>query len=387
MDFPTSALTSAAQAFINAPTPAPAPAVDTPAPPPSAPAPAAPAVSQTAELGSAIAPSPTEPVVAPTHVEPAAVAAPEPIELNDTQLYRFTTKVDGKETVETLTGAEVRSRQMNARKFTQSMQQVRDIERNLARERQTFGQVRQSEAEARAILSDRARLAAHVQSQFPGTTLAEAQQIAQHAQTMPGYQPQQVQQQAPPQAPRIDPDSLASVGDIQSRIAEQEAIQGRRLSEFEKSLVERIQAAEQGMEGLVNNTLNKIATAHEVSRYDQQISQSVAAIVAEMPALQVFPNLEDNLRYLVSNMNPQSPEEMFHFLRTQAQGIHEGLAAHFNTQHQATVTAKARMVASGAEPPAGTPPTFQRKISHRGADGKFDWNALTADAKNRAGSF
>jgi hypothetical protein len=296
-------------------------------------------------------------------------------------------KVDGKEVTETLTGAELRQRQMNARKFTQSMQQVRDIERGLQQERQSIGQLRRQAEEQRAILTDRARLASYIQQQFPGTTLAEANALAAHTQAQPGYQPQAVparpQGQAPyaPPQPGIDPDALASVGDIQTIVAQKEAELGRKLSEVEQKYA----AIEAGMENLVHTTLNKLATAHEVSKFDQQISQSVTSLVERMPALKAIPDLEDLLRFRVTLKAPNSPEEMFHFLEAEAGAIYEGLRETFMQQQNAVAAAKARMVATGAEPPAGTPPTFQRKISHRGPDGKFDWGQLTADARARAG--
>ena len=294
--------------------------------------------------------------------------------------------MNGVEQVETLTGAEVRARQMNARKFTQEMQALRNLERTFSQERQ---QLVTQATEARAILTDRARLAAHIQQQFPGTTLADAQAAAAQIQAQPGYQPQQQAQPAPQAVPRqhaVDPDGLASIGDIQSRVAATEADLGRKLEGFERTLAERLAAAEAAQEQVVLRTIGQLARANEVASYDQKVSSSISDLKKEMPALEHIPGVDDLLRWRVSQAQPKSAEEMFFLLDREARAIHEGLSSVFNAQHQAAAAAKAAMVASGAEPPAGTPPTFQRQISHRGKDGKFDWNALTTDARNRMNS-
>ena len=380
MDFPSGAITEAAKAFVanESATPAPTPA-------PAAPTPSAPS-APAAELAPAATPSPETPAVPKVDTPAAPAATPEPIEINDTAHYRVKTVVNGVEQVETQTGAEVRARQMNARKFTQEMQALRNLERTFSQERQ---QLVTQATEARAILTDRARLAAHIQQQFPGTTLADAQAAAAQIQAQPGYQPQQQAQPAPQAVPRqhaVDPDGLASIGDIQSRVAATEADLGRKLEGFERTLAERLAAAEAAQEQVVLRTIGQLARANEVASYDQKVSSSISDLKKEMPALEHIPGVDDLLRWRVSQAQPKSAEEMFFLLDREARAIHEGLSSVFNAQHQAAAAAKAAMVASGAEPPAGTPPTFQRQISHRGKDGKFDWNALTTDARNRMNS-
>lgn len=391
-DFPTDALKSAAMAFTpsSSPTPSPAPSAPAASSAPAAVAPPASTYSSSEDPATPVRPTSSTPApsAAPVVAEGAAetpvpASEPQPIELDVNAHYRVKTVVNGKETIEVLTGQQVLQRQMNARKFTQEMQNLRAAERNLLQERQQMQEWRQRAQqgeEAAAVLNDPVKLTAHIQARFPHLTLAQAQQAAAQTQLQAGIVPGQ----APAQAPSFDPDALSTLGDVhqaqqafQSRVAQLEQELGRKLTAAEEAFQARLAES-------VTGVLADLARSNQVAQFDRQIDQHIEGLTASVPALRAIPDVNDLIRFKVTQMGPRTPDEMFEAINQVAQGIKEELDQIYQADRQQAIAAKAKLQTSGIEAPSGQSPTFQRKISHRGADGKFSWDSLKDSARARA---
>jgi hypothetical protein len=302
----------------------------------------------------------------------------EAAELNPTQLFRVTVQVDGKPVTEMLTGKQIVDRQMNASKFTKSMQQVRTVEKQALEAMRGIAAVRQRQAEQERILNDAGQLAAYVQAKFPHI-LSPQQQAQQQAQQQ--LYPQQLQ----PHAPAIDPEMLASVGDVNTAvarsIAQQEADLGRRLSGLEHQAIAR---AEESAARVVNQTIANLRTAHEVANYDQQIDRHISALTDEHPQLSAIPQLNDILRFEVSRLNPRTPQEMFDGIREVAAAYAEQLDAVYEKRNATSLATRAKLVSHGIELPSGQAPQRSPVASKPFAhNGKGDWDSLKAESLAR----
>lgn len=323
------------------------------------------------------APAKVEPQQAPPTQEAAApeVVTPEAAELSPTQLFKVTTIVDGVEKTEVLTGKQIADRQMNARKFTQSMQQVRAAERQALEAQRGIAAIRQRQAEQEQLLNDPARLQDYVRAKFPH--LIQSQPAVQQPVA------QQVAQQMG--QPQVDPQMLASVGDVNEAvarsIAQQEAELGRRLTATEQAVIARAEASAQK---IVENTLQNIQRAHQVATYNRQIDDQITSLAQEMPVLNTIPQLNDLLRFEVSKLNPRTPQEMLDGLREVAAAYAETIDAHYAERNAASLAAKAKLSTHGTEAPAGQAPQIQpiskKPFSH---GGKGDWDSMKAEALAR----
>jgi hypothetical protein len=335
-----------------------------------------------------VAAAPAKPApVAPQQTQSQTVqaSAPESVtaevaELSPTQSFRVTTIVDGKPVTEVLTGKQIADRNMNARKFTQSMQQVRQVERQALEAQRGIAAIRQRQAEQEQLLNDPGRLAAYVQGKFPHllSPQQQAQQQAQHQLQQPFAQQQQ-------QVPAVDPQMLASVGDVNhavaQSIAQQEAELGRRLNSLEQGAIQR---AEESAARVVQQTISNLRNAHQVATFDRQIDDHITSLTSEHPVLSAIPQLNDLLRFEVSKLNPRTPQEMFEGLREVASAYAETIDAHYSERHATTLAAKAKLGTHGVEAPSGQTaqiqPVSRKPFTH---NGKGDWDSMKAEAMAR----
>ncbi len=363
--FPLDSIKEAAMDFVNADTSQAAPT----------PSPSAPTYVEHHEPQQV---SENKPPAQPVQTQTEGQAQPEPVaedaaELNPTQLFRVTTTVDGKSVTEVLTGKQLTDRQMNARKFTQSMQQVRQMERQALEAQRGIAAIRQRQAEQDSIMNDPGRLAAYVQAKFPQilTPQQQAQAVA-------------AQQVAAP-TPVVDPQMLASVGDVNDAvarsIASQEAELGRRLSGMEQAAIQR---AEESASRIVQQTIANLQNSHQVATFDRQIEDHITSLTQELPVLSAIPQLNDLLRFEVSRLNPRTPQEMFDGLREVAAAYAEQIDAHYAGQNATRMAAKAKLATHGTEVPSGRTPQVQpvakKPFAH---GGKGDWGSVTAEALAR----
>lgn len=334
------------------------------------------------------------PTTQPTYAAPPAAApgvAPpqtipvegEALDINPDTRYRVKTVVNGVEQTELLTGKEVLARQMNARSYTQNQQTLRAQQRQLLQERQQIANQNQQAQENAAILNDAGRLAVYIQGKFPHLTAGQATAAAAQVQAQQGIQPQQPTYQPP--APVIDPQGLASIGDVQAqvgqRVAELEAELGRRATAAETQTIQRIEErAARIAQETVASTIAQLQTAHAVAGYDRQIDTHINQLITDNPVLKLVPELNDLMRFRVQQMNPQTPQEMLTGFTEVANAIVEGLNAHYQQQNTAAVAAKAKLTTHGIAVPTGTTVTAPTAAASKpfASGGKADWKGLGA---------
>jgi hypothetical protein len=313
----------------------------------------------------------------PATAEPAAQT---PLSLNPDALYEVRTKVDGKDVVETLTGKQVTERNMNHRKFTQTMQQVREFERTLAQERQGIVQLRQQAELAQQILTNPERARQVLSQRFP--------QLFQPAPAAaPQYAPAAPVAQSPVPA-GLDPQAIPLFSDVQAAIDARaqalEAEMGRSLNAKEQAM---LASFEQKAAQVFTAKIEALQQASEVANYDRQINAHIDSLKEAHPVLAQMPQLNDLLRWEVSQMKPSSPQEMLALFDERARAYAEGFDEHYKAQMQVAQAAKAKLVSHGVEAPAGRTPTItpvSTKPFVKG--GKADWGSLDAAVRAYQGS-
>lgn len=354
--------------------------LSTPSPAAQSPRPSAPTYESTSEnyqtqQQAQVVPQPVPQI---QQTQDNAPVTAEVAELSPDKIFAVKTVVDGVETVEHLTGKEIAHRQMNARKFTQSMQQVRTIERRALEERQQLRQIQQQHAEMAAVLNDPGRLAVYMQGKFP------------HLQPQqPTYvQPQAPAPQAAPQyAPsQLDPGALASVGDVDLRVREviqaQEQDLGRRLSGVEKLAIERAEAA---AAEVVNTTIARLQDAHQIASFNNDIDRTIGAVLQEHDVLNAVPQINDLIRWQVTQIGPRTPDELHNAIREVGNALAETINARVQQRQTVALATRAKLTTHGVEAPVGATPQRQpianKPFSHAG---KGDWDSMKIDALNRA---
>lgn len=387
--FPSADIAAAALAHMGNDTPA--PSVESPAPATQVGPTPRTAQEVAAAKQSVTQPQETAPVVPGTEAAaPAAAAAPTPVALDPTAFYTVTTKVNGVEKTEVITGAEVQARNMNHRSYTQNQQALREQQRQVLAERQQIQQFRNQAAEQQAILNDPGRLAAYIQGKFPHLTIGQAQQAAAQAQANAGITPQQPVQPQFQQQPPLDPQALANLQDVQSAVAhkaaEMEAELGRRLTAAETQTLQRIEErATEIAQRTTTEVIGKLQTAHAVAGYNRQIDNHIASLTDQHPQLKAVPELNDVLRFRVAQMNPQTAQEMLDGLNEVANAIAEEIDSHYREAQSTVLAQKAKLVTNGMERTAGVAPTAPTPASSKPFvnNGKGDWGSLGAEVLNR----
>lgn len=313
------------------------------------------------------------PEAVPATAEPAA---PSHLSLNPEALYEVPTTVDGKTTIEVLTGKQVTERNMNHRKFTQTMQQVREFERNLAQERQGILQLRQQAELAQQILSNPERARQVLGQRFPQLFQAPPAAAPQYAPAAPVAPSQQ--------APALDDQAIPLFSDVRAaidaRAASLEAEMGRSLNAKEQAM---LASFEQKAAQVFTSKIEALHQASEVANYDRQINAHIDSLKAEHPVLAQVPQLNDLLRWEVSQMKPNSPQEMLEAFNERARAYAEGFDEHYRAQQQATQAAKAKLVTHGVEAPTGRTATITPQASKPFVKGgKADWGSLDAAVRS-----
>ncbi len=93
---------------------------------------------------------------------------------------------------------------------------------------------------------------------------------------------------------------------------------------------------------------------------------------------------DDIIRFEVAKLQPQTLKEANEAFRTVAQGMVEDLTQGFTNINKTKVVAAAKLTKPRIEPPGGSGPQIQPTTNFKQADGRLDWKALHAAAKNMA---
>jgi hypothetical protein len=311
-------------------------------PPPSDPGIPTPAqVAAKVEVKTEAEPAPE--VVVKTEGEPEPT--PEVREFKDDDLVRV--KVDGKE--EVVSYKDYKDGIQRERVFTQRMQQ-------LANQRE------QAEQE---LASKYAQLYQYAQSvEMAKQQLDANNPLAKLAQQLEAQG--RVEQ---------DPNTLATIGEIQKALKEQR-------EHLEVELTQREQAQQVRLAQAAQQLRQQQVVAQDAARFTSALNETlsqkdIAVIRNAVPS----PELADAIiRYNVAQMGPETIEEGIGYMKTFAKQWADQIKAQSKTEDGRAAAAKARAT---IEPPQGSPPApgqSQTPQNFFKKDGGLDWGALHAKA-------
>jgi hypothetical protein len=207
----------------------------------------------------------------------------------------------------------------------------------------------------------------YAQIQQDAFAVQQAQaQLAQYLQSV-----QQAPQASPEPAKAPDLGELATVGDVQTQLAQALAYLQQEQATREQQLVSAIGQASQQVQ-------EQVALQRDTVTYTKGL-QSVLNKPDYEVLTKVLPYAEESIRYQVAAMDPQSIEQAIEYTEQVAKEWTDKLNAQVLDAQKRQQVASAR---AKLEPPVGSPPspsprgpqTFFKK------DGKLDWDALHARA-------
>jgi hypothetical protein len=289
-----------------------------------------------------------EPDASSTNIDNASQA--QLAQLSDDQLVELT--VDG-ETVQ-VPWKEAKGGFQRQAHYTKSMQQLRQEQAAFNTERTALQQAQQEREAFATLLSNPELLQKFIAQQYPQLNVAAAQVQAA--------------------AEQVDPNDIATVGQIQA--AQQELLRQQQLAQenFMQQLAER-------EEVLTRTIEDRQATA----KLSSEINTTIGGLFKSHPYMQkLIPNAEQVLRYEVLQLRPNTPEETVEAFKTVFGGWVENYKATVaETTKQRTVE-KHKLTTNNIQPPGGAPPqptpTSFKKVNKMTGKTEVDWDALRAVA-------
>lgn len=310
--------------------------------------------TQSATPAEQVAPPVPDPAAPPAQPDGATnvdgASAAQLAALKDTDLVEVT--VDGQPVQ--MPWSEARGGVMRQAKFTKEMQRIRAEEQAFATERTQLQQAAQEREALVSLLRNEDLMKQFLAKQFPNL-LAQQQAVAA------------AQQQ-------VDPDDIATVGQIQAA---------------QQNLNRQI---EQVMSGIRQELQTQIASATQTiedrqaaAKLGHEVSSTISQLFNEHPYIsKVVPHAEQVLRYEVMNMRPSTPEEALDAIKTVFGGWVENYRAAVGETTKQSVLDKQKLVQNNIQPPGGVAPQTQ-PTQFKTKDGKVDWNALRGAALNMLG--
>lgn len=179
------------------------------------------------------------------------------------------------------------------------------------------------------------------------------------------------------QAPSVDPDEIATVGQVQSYV-----------QEARKLIAQEIAAAQQKLRQEIGSATREVETNLETAKLANQINNTVKEIFEADPLItKLIPNAEQLLRYNVQQMITEetTPAEVTELFRTVAAGWSEEIKAALAEHNKTAVVNKQKLVDNNIQPPGGSPVTPQPADIKDPKTGKVDWSKVTEMAMQYGG--
>jgi len=183
------------------------------------------------------------------------------------------------------------------------------------------------------------------------------------------------QQQLAEQAgPQFDPESPASMGAI-AQLAQQNQQQlAQQLALVEQNMATVAATARQEA---VDEVTGKIETA----KHTESINAKLKDIYADNPILQSVPEIEDVIRFRVSQMQPQTIEEALQAFEKVSGEVSKAMGAKFTEARKEQVINKQNLVGAGIEPPGGAAVPANSPTQFRDPKTNIiDWTKLSGAA-------
>jgi hypothetical protein len=182
------------------------------------------------------------------------------------------------------------------------------------------------------------------------------------------------QQLAQQQGPQFDPEAPASMGAIAQLAQQNQAQLQQYLAQIEQGMGT---AAEQAKQAAVDEVVGRIETA----KHSETINAKLATIYETNPVLQSVPEIEDVIRYRVSQMQPATIDEALKAFEKVSGEVAAAMGEKFNNARKEQVIAKQKLVDGGIEPPGGAAVPANTPTSFRDSKTNvIDWKNLSAAA-------
>jgi hypothetical protein len=272
--------------------------------------------------------------------------------LKDTDLVEVT--VDGQSVQ--LPWSEARGGVMRHAKFTKEMQGLASQRTQFETERASLQQAREEREALVQLLSNKDLLRQFASAKYPD--------LFQQAQAA----------QAAVASGEIDPNDIATVGQIQElRTAAENAITNMA-QQLEQNLAQREAAI-----------ATQIETKQATLKLATQVNDTITSLFKEHPFIEkTIPNAQQLLRYEVSQMKPRTPEEALEAFGTVVAGWKERFDDAVRESTKQTVIAKQKLVGNNIQPPGGsgvqpTPVSFKKTNKLTGKQ-DLNWDAIHEQA-------
>lgn len=154
------------------------------------------------------------------------------------------------------------------------------------------------------------------------------------------------QQLAAESGPSFDPESPANMGAVaQLAQANQQMLQ-QQLALVEQNIGAAAAAAQKA-------AVDEVTARLETAKHTETINAKLTSIYADNPILQSVPEIEDVIRYRVSQTNPQTIDEALQAFEKVSAEVAKAMGAKFNEARKEQALNKQNLVQAGIEPPGG----------------------------------
>lgn len=182
------------------------------------------------------------------------------------------------------------------------------------------------------------------------------------------------QQLAAAQGPQFDPEAPATMATIAQLAQQNQQALQQQLALVEQNMGS---AAEQAKQAAVDEVVGRIETA----KHSETINAKLASIYESNPILQSVPEIEDVIRYRVSQMQPQTIEEALKAFEKVSGDVASAMGAKFTDARKEQALTKQKLVGGGIEPPGGAAVPANTPTSFRDSKTNvIDWKSLGAAA-------
>lgn len=182
------------------------------------------------------------------------------------------------------------------------------------------------------------------------------------------------QQLAAAQGPQFDPEAPATMATIAQLAQQNQQALQQQLALVEQNMGS---AAEQAKQAAVDEVVGRIETA----KHSETINAKLASIYESNPILQSVPEIEDVIRYRVSQMQPQTIEEALKAFEKVSGDVASAMGAKFTDARKEQALTKQKLVGGGIEPPGGAAVPTNTPTSFRDSKTNvIDWKSLGAAA-------
>jgi hypothetical protein len=182
------------------------------------------------------------------------------------------------------------------------------------------------------------------------------------------------QQLAQAQGPQFDPDAPATMATIQQLAQYNQQQLQQQLALVEQNAGNAAAQARQ-------EAVDEIVARQETAKHSDVINAKLTTIYESNPVLQSVPEIEDVIRYRVSQMQPQTIDEALKAFEKVSGEVAAAMGEKFNNARKEQVLTKQKLVQGGIEPPGGAAVPANAPTSFRDPKTNvIDWSKLSGAA-------